>query len=124
QIVRSTIKARLCGIHLFYDRKFDVDPDVAVHSNKLGFPSSQTHAVKSCVPGRYVLLLGIGHSNVTRAIKEKLCHVTAIDFSANERLARSTTAAVTVAPVPSLPTQLNFDQVLVLDLIEHLHDPE
>ena len=28
-VFKSTIKARLCGIHLFYDRKFDVNPGPA-----------------------------------------------------------------------------------------------
>src|SRR5438552_4543271 len=58
-IVRSTIKARLCRVHLFFDRKFDVDPQVPAYSDKLGFPSSHTFAVNACVPGRYVLQLGI-----------------------------------------------------------------
>src|SRR3954463_9549712 len=42
QVFRATIKARLCGIHLFYDRKFDVNPEEAGHSDKLGFASSQS----------------------------------------------------------------------------------
>src|SRR5207244_10626749 len=33
QVVRSTIKGQLCGIHLFYDRKFDVNPQSAAHSD-------------------------------------------------------------------------------------------
>ena len=36
-VFKSTVKARLCGIHLFYDRKFDVNPETARHSDKLGF---------------------------------------------------------------------------------------
>src|SRR5207249_1768875 len=36
-IIRSTIKARLCGVQLFFDRRFDVDPQAATHSDKLGF---------------------------------------------------------------------------------------
>src|ERR1043166_602097 len=123
QIVKSTIKARLCGIQLFFDRKFDLDPNATTHSEKLEFPSSQTFAVNACVPGRYILQLGIGHSNVAEELKRKLCHVTAVDFAANERLARSR-SALAPAPVPSLPSHLNYDQVLLMDLIEHLHDPE
>src|SRR4051812_9339144 len=40
-ICKATIKARLCSMHLFYDRKFDVDPRLARHSDKLKFASSQ-----------------------------------------------------------------------------------
>lgn len=124
QIVKSTIKARLCGAHLFFDRKFDVEPNAPAHSNKLGFSSSQTFAVNACVPGRYVLQLGIGHMNVAEELKKKRCRVTAVDFAANERLARSTTAALALAPMPSLPAQVNYDQILLMDIVEHLHDPE
>ncbi|MEP7014215.1 MAG: glycosyltransferase [Verrucomicrobiota bacterium] len=124
QIVKSTIKGRLCGVQLFFDRKFDVDPQVVSHSDKLGFDSSQTFAVDACVPGRYVLQLGIGHSNVAEELKRKLCHVTAVDFAANERLARSTSPALVLAPMPSLPAHVNYDQILLMDIIEHLHDPE
>jgi glycosyltransferase involved in cell wall biosynthesis len=124
QIVKSTIKARLCGAHLFFDRKFDVDLHVPTHSEKLGFTSSQTFAVDACVPGRYVLQLGIGHGNIAEELKRKMCRVTAIDFAANERLARSTSATLALAPMPFLPAQMNYDQILLMDLIEHLHDPE
>lgn len=123
-IVRSTIKARLSGAHLFFDRKFDVDPQAAAHSEKLGFPSSQTFAVNACVPGRCVLQLGIGHANVAEELKRKLCRVTVVDFAANEHLARSTSSAFAPAPTPKLPSDLNYDQILLMDLIEHLHDPE
>ncbi len=124
QIVRSTIKGRLCGVHLFFDRKFDVDPQVTTHSDKLGFPSSQTFAVNACVPGRYVLQLGIGHPNVAEELKRKLCRVTAIDFATNE-LAESSANGMSAAPLPHLPSNLaQFDQILLMDLVEHLHDPE
>src|SRR4051812_27443278 len=48
----ASLKARLCRIQLFYDRKFDVDPQPAAHSDKLEFVSSQTFAVNACVAGR------------------------------------------------------------------------
>lgn len=83
-VFRSTVKARLCGIHLFYDRKFDVNPDGARHSDKLAFPSSQTFAVESCGAGKNVLQLGIGHANVAAELKRRGCRVTAIDFADNE----------------------------------------
>jgi len=122
-IFRSTIKARLCGIHLFYDRRFDVEAAPVAHSDKLGFPSSQTFAVRACIPGRYVLQLGIGHGNVAAELGKKLCHVTAIDFAASEL-----SEPRTVPPFASQPTApadiSRYDQILLMDLIEHVHDPE
>ena len=120
-VVRSTIKARLCRINLFFDRKFDVAPEPAAHSDKLGFPSSQTFAVEVCEPGKKILQLGLGHANVAAELQRRNCLVTAIDFAANE-LARDGSCVV---PTPSLPVNLpEYDQILLMDLVEHLHDPE
>jgi glycosyltransferase involved in cell wall biosynthesis len=120
-VFKSTVKARLCGIHLFYDRKFDVEPDAVTHSDKLSFPSSQTFAVESCPAGKNVLQLGIGHENVAAELVRRECRVTAIDFSASELGSSATCFAVN----PSLPADLPaYDQILLMDLIEHLHDPE
>jgi glycosyltransferase involved in cell wall biosynthesis len=120
-VFKSTVKARLCGIHLFYDRKFDVDPESVSHSDKLTFPSSQTFAVESCAPGKHVLQLGIGHANVAAELERRECRVTAIDFSASELDSNANHVAVN----PSLPANLpDYDQILLMDLIEHLHDPE
>ena len=122
-VFKSTIKARLCGIHLFYDRKFDVNPEIGSHSDKLAFPSSQTFAVESCAAGKSVLQLGIGHANVAAELERRGCRVTAIDFAANELAENSDT--IRSAASPSLPADLPaYDQILLMDLIEHLHDPE
>jgi glycosyltransferase involved in cell wall biosynthesis len=120
-VVRSTIKARLCRINLFFDRKFDVAPEPAAHSDKLGFPSSQRFAVEVCEPGNKILQLGLGHANVAAELQRRNCRVTAIDFAANE-LARDGSCVV---PTLGLPVNLpEYDQILLMDLIEHLHDPE
>jgi glycosyltransferase involved in cell wall biosynthesis len=122
-VFKSTAKARLCGIHLFYDRKFDVNPEIGSHSDKLAFPSSQTFAVESCAAGKNVLQLGIGHANVAAELKRRSCRVTAIDFAANELAESSDT--IRSAATPSLPADLPaYDQILLMDLVEHLHDPE
>ena len=122
-VFKSTIKARLCGIHLFYDRKFDVAPERGSHSDKLAFPSSQTFAVESCAAGKKVLQLGIGHANVATELQRRGCRVTAIDFAAHELAENPDT--IRSAASPSLPADLPaFDQILLMDLVEHLHDPE
>jgi glycosyltransferase involved in cell wall biosynthesis len=122
-ICRSTIKGRLCGLHLFYDRRFDVDKELVAHSEKLGFPSSQSFAVESCLPGRSILQLGIGQANVTGELQRRGRRITAIDFAANELTEKSET--VFLAPRLQLPADLAaYDQILLMDLIEHLHNPE
>lgn len=122
-ILRSTIKGRLCGAHLFYDRKFDLDPELGAHSDKLAFPSSQTFAVQACPSESRVLQLGIGHQNVAKELTRRGCKVTAIDFAATTTTSDS--APVSLAANLQLPSDISgYDQVLIMDLIEHLHDPE
>ena len=122
-ICRATIKGRFCGLHLFYDRKFDVDSELVAHSEKLGFPSSQSFAIESSLPGRNILQLGIRHTNVAHELQRRGCRVTEIDFAANELAGRS--EAVFLAPRLQLPQDLAaYDQILLMDLVEHLHDPE
>jgi glycosyltransferase involved in cell wall biosynthesis len=122
-VFKATMKARMCGIHLFYDRKFDVNPEIGSHSDKLAFPSSQTFAVESCTAGKNVLQLGIGHANVAAELERRGCRVTAIDFAANELAENS--EMIRSAARPSLPENLPaYDQILLMDLVEHLHDPE
>jgi glycosyltransferase involved in cell wall biosynthesis len=122
-VVHTTIKARLCGIQLFYDRKFDVNPDLAPHSDKLDFPSSQTFAVEACAPGSFVLQLGLGHQNVAAALEAKHCQVTAVDFAGAEKTEPS--AGAKFSSRPTVPSDVaSYHQILLMDLVEHLHDPE
>jgi hypothetical protein len=124
-VCKATVKARLCGLHLFYDRKFDVDPQPAAHSDKLSFVSSQRFAVDACPGGGRVLQLGIGHANVVAELERRQCQVTAVDFAANEVTAETGKDAPRVAPSPPVPADVGgYDQILLMDLIEHLHDPE
>ena len=124
-VFKSTIKARLCGIHLFYDRKFDVNPELHGHSDKLGFPSSQSFAVEACKPGHKVLQLAIGHVNVAAELQRQQCHVTAIDYAANEVAPAAPPSMPAAAVTPRLPQDVSgYDTILLMDLIEHLHDPE
>ncbi|MFL6538887.1 MAG: glycosyltransferase [Chthoniobacterales bacterium] len=123
-ICKATIKARLCSMHLFYDRKFDVDPRLARHSDKLKFASSQAFAIEACPARSRVLQLGLGHANVAAELERRACHVTAIDFETNE-IAASATDSQPAAPTPSVPLDVaHYDKVLLMDLVEHLHDPE
>ena len=124
-ICKATVKARLCGLHLFYDRKFDVDPRPTEHSDKLSFVSSQRFAVEACAVGSRVLQLGLGHANVAAELERRECRVTAMDFAANEIAAANANDSHVVAPVPGIPAGVGqYDNILLMDLVEHLHDPE
>jgi hypothetical protein len=72
-----------------------------------------------------VLQLGIGHANVVAELMSRQCHVTAVDFAANEVTEASGRESHPVAPGPAVPADVGgYDRILLMDLIEHLHDPE
>ncbi len=122
-IVMTTLKARLCGIHLFYDRRFDVNPEQAAHGDKVSFPSSQSFAIAAASPGARILQLGMGHGSVTAELRRRNCQVDAVDFPANEFEANSANPnALSTRPWPAQVSQ--YDQILLMDLVEHLHEPE
>ncbi len=57
-VFKSTVKARLCGIHLFYDRKFDVDLEIESHSDKLAFRHRKLSRSNRVPPARKSSNLG------------------------------------------------------------------
>ena len=125
-IFKSTIRAGLCGLHLFYDRRFDVQSVEEVYDLKLGFPSSHTTAIAAAKPGGKILDIGCGQGRVADELVKKGCRVTGMDRH---------------IPTPSneppgvdfirwdldrreFPVNVSqFDQIFLLDIIEHLKEP-
>jgi hypothetical protein len=114
-ILGSAIKTKLRRTGFFDDRKSEIHRQTARHK-RLGF--AQRFALEACAPGRHVLQLASGHRDVSAELERKLCHVTVIDSKDGSQL-----PALPMAP--DLPANVAwFDQILLLDLIEHLNDPE
>jgi glycosyltransferase involved in cell wall biosynthesis len=125
-VVSATIASRLHGMSLFYNRKFDIDPEGNTHYElKLGYPSSHTAALDAVAPGARVLDIGCGPGQFAALLRKKGAVVDGADqfvpadVSAFERffLWREGDAV--------LPADLkDYDVVLLLDIIEHLRKPE
>ena len=126
-VVKVALKARLQEMSLFYDRRFDCAPaeDASPYTLKLGYPSPHTMALERVPAGARVLDLGCAGGYMGAVLKEqKECYVSAVD--------------VTEIPVQGLDEfrihDLNtgvppiqppgYDVVLMLDVIEHLAQPE
>lgn len=86
-----------------------------------------TFAVLSTPPGSRVLDLGAGAGSVTRALRDRGCTVTAVERDPDGVDAlRDVSARVVAADLETLETDAfdpEFDVVLLLDVLEHLHDP-
>jgi len=111
--MKTMLGCRVHQLGIFYDRRFDVThgseaaldlPNAAVDAPKLGYPSSDTLALELARPGGRVLLWGA--ANLADALAEK--RVCAVTMDGED--------------VPADTSQ--FDQIFLLDVIEHLREPE
>jgi 2-polyprenyl-3-methyl-5-hydroxy-6-metoxy-1,4-benzoquinol methylase len=124
--VKSTIRARLCGLHLFYDRKFDVQSVEEVYDIKLGFASSHTTAIAAAKPGAKILDVGCGQGQVAAELVKCGCRVTGMDrhIPPKSRAPRNIDFIQWDLDRSDFPVNVSqFDQIFLLDIIEHLKDP-
>jgi glycosyltransferase involved in cell wall biosynthesis len=127
-VIKASLQARLQGINLFYDRRFDcaMVPDGQRYPSKLDFDSTHSRVVELIPDRARILDLGSGMGAVGAALKDlNQCTVTGCDV---ER------GALTWKFDKFLFADLNeglpqvqeerFDYILALDVIEHLKCPE
>ncbi len=123
----TMLRVRLQGMNLFFDRKFDVDRPEETYDLKLGFESSHTLAIRAARPGGHVLDVGCGRGLVAAEVARKGCRVTGMDRYVPE----SSDAPEEVQFIrwdldrKEFPVHVSqFDQIFLLDIIEHLKAPE
>lgn len=125
-VFRTMVRVRLHEMNLLFDRKFDVVPPEENYDLKLGFASSHTMAIEAAKPGGHILDVGCGRGYVAGQLVAKGCRVTGMDQYVPN-----------VSPVDGVhfiewnldreefPVDVSkFDQIMMLDIIEHLKEPE
>jgi glycosyltransferase involved in cell wall biosynthesis len=125
-ICKTMFRAKCHEMNLLYDRKFDVGQVELTYDLKLGFASSHTAAIAATKPGARVLDIGCGQGYVAAELAKHAAEVTGID-----QYVPATAPAPNVKltrwdlDVQEFPVEVSsFDQIFMLDVIEHLHDPE
>jgi glycosyltransferase involved in cell wall biosynthesis len=124
-VMVATVKYALHRSGVLYQRRFDPSPMGNAHYDlKLGYPSSHQYAVDAFPEGASVLDIGSGPGGVARVLEGKRCQVAVVDRFAPAEDHRSVEVYVC-----DLDGELEFDvsaysHLLMLDVIEHLKDPE
>jgi SAM-dependent methyltransferase len=125
-VMLATIGSRLHQLSVLYDRKFDVAGASNRHYDlKLGYPSSHTMALEAVPAGARVLDVGCGSGAFAEELVKKGCRVSGMDryppspgnvfeefFLWDER------------KDPFQADLRQYDYILLLDVIEHLTEPE
>jgi glycosyltransferase involved in cell wall biosynthesis len=110
---------------LLYQKRFDPRTEANTHYDlKLGYASSHTYALDAVPAGASVLDIGCGPGGLARELLDKGCDVAVVDKHA---------PAVPVEGVRVITQDLDrppsfdsgpYEYLLLLDVIEHLKDPE
>ncbi|MEP6937994.1 MAG: bifunctional glycosyltransferase/class I SAM-dependent methyltransferase [Chthoniobacterales bacterium] len=127
-VCKTMLLARLHQLNLLYDRKFDVDANDEHYDLKIGYVSSHTLALAAVNPDGTLLDLGCGQGLWSELAALKGARVTAVDQfapigkpSSNARV-RYIRWNLDSARFPAVVSR--FDQIFLLDIVEHLRDPE
>ena len=126
-VCKTMLRARFHEMNLLFDRKFDVLPPEENYDLKLGYASSHTAAIDAARSGNRLLDIGCGQGYVARQLAAKGCKVTGMDQHIPEPSPE--TAGVDFIrwnlDRKEFPVNISaFDQIMMLDIIEHLKQPE
>ena len=124
-IFRTMLRARFHEMNLLYDRKFDVGQVELTYDLKLGFTSSHTVALEAVRPGAAVLDIGCGQGYVGEQMLKTAARVVGLDQYVRPSTDPRLQFQVYDFDSGGFPVEVSeFDQIFMLDVIEHLHDPE
>lgn len=126
-VFKAILRARFHQMNLLYDRKYDLAPPEETYDLKLGYDSSHTRAIDAVPNGSNVLDIGCGRGYIAQELLKKGCEVVGLDQYAAplESLKGKFEIVRCDLDAHPLPVDVSqYDRILMLDIIEHLHDPE
>jgi glycosyltransferase involved in cell wall biosynthesis len=124
-VMLATVKNVAHRSGFLYQRRFDPHLEDNIHYDlKLGYASSHTYALDAVPNGSKVLDIGSGPGAFAAELVKKGCEVTVVDqFASNVQMP----SVQVVEQDLNAPLQIDVkghSHILMLDIIEHLRDPE
>ncbi len=121
----ALMRYRFHSLGILYQLNFDVRRHQTDYTPKFGYASSHEYAL-DCIPqGASVLDLGAGEdAYMAGPLREKGCRVFAADMRPIDNPLVEEAYQLDLNSDPLPPSVGNVDVVLLLDVIEHLVDPE
>ncbi len=124
-ILKETLLSRLQKTALFYRREYDLVPFSEEYSLKLGYPSSHSLAIMNVAEHSRVLDIGGGQGRIAAELKKKGCFVAGIDKNLLVNSGNYDLYYQRDLDFMEFDFDMTgFDHVLMLDIIEHLSQPE
>ncbi len=126
EIIYYTFIFKLNNLNLYYERKYDCCSSQIHYPLKLGYLSSHSAALGMIKEGAWVLDIGCGEGLIASELKKKGCHVVGIDQAKPQDCSSFEAFFESRFPTDVRPWQgdYKFDYCLLLDILEHVVDPE
>jgi 2-polyprenyl-3-methyl-5-hydroxy-6-metoxy-1,4-benzoquinol methylase len=124
-VVSATIQNVAHRSGLLYQRRFEPQGDANTHYDlKLGYDSSHTYALEAVGSGARVLDIGSGPGGIARELRKQGCEVAVVDQHAPTVPTLDVKVITQDLDQPPKFDVAPYDTLMLLDVIEHLRDPE
>ncbi len=122
-VVAATLRNAAHRAGILYQRRFDTQVGGTRYDLKLNYASSHTYAIDAVPPGSKVIDIGGGTGDVARELVRKDCEVCVVDASQPGR--KEPGISYQVCDLDgTVPSVEGYSYLLMLDIIEHLVEPE
>lgn len=124
-VVLTTLKARAQKFSILYDPKFDIPiSGQDNYMSKVEFPSSHMETVNRIQPNSRILDIGGASGMISNALADKNCITIGLDKNIPSKNSYDDFTIFDLNDGP-IPFKLDsFNYILLLDVVEHLTDPE
>lgn len=127
-VVLATLRNVAHRSGILYQRRYDPRPDPGAQNRhydlKLGYASSHSFAIDAVPEGSSVLDIGGGPGGVVRELLDKGCRAAIVDRDAPAERDPQLAVFTQDLDEPLKVDLRDYDYLLLLDVLEHLKDPE